>query len=427
MVSVPPLPAAPIGRAQHAPGFGAYWCDDDVGFAWRCAAERLVRAIGWLLIAVAMASCARPRRGAPVPVVAFATDTARAQVLRDGVTRWFIYARAGPWAIHALVVDRDACYSAVAVKGADGAVGREKTSVMLERLRKSADVVGGVNADFFLFTPPGVPTNLLASHGRVVTGPSAQPVLAFDSIGTPHLTTFRVEGYLNTGAGHLAIAGWNRAAPSGIALYDDAWGASTDSLSGAVEVVLDGLRAGRITTIDTLTTGVAIQPGQAVLVGRGSDARAALLARGVGDSVRVRVALRPFHPMEALGGRPLLVRDSAIVAGLDTAGGSAFAAARHPRTAVGIARDGRRLLLVVVDGRQKPYSDGMTLRELADVMRGLGARDAINLDGGGSTTMVHAEPGNAGPLRVANRPSDPAGERPVGDALAIVRGCRARR
>ena len=150
--------------------------------------------------------------------------------------------------------------------------------------------------------------------------------------------------------------------------------------------------------IDTLTTGVAVQPGRVVLVGRGSDARSALLALGVGDSVRVALP-----------------------------GGAAFAAARHPRTAVGIGRNGQRLLLVVVDGRQKPYSDGMTLPELAEVMRGLGARDAINLDGGGSTTMVYAEPGTANPLRIANRPSDPAGERPVGDALAIVRGCRAGR
>ena len=140
--------------------------------------------------------------------------------------------------------------------------------------------------------------------------------------------------------------------------------------------------------------------------------------------MRVRVALRPFHPLEALGGRPLLLRDSTVVAKVDTEGGAAFATARHPRTAVGIARGGRRLLLVVVDGRRRGYSDGMTLRELADLMRGLGARDAINLDGGGSTTLVYADPDSSGRLRIANRPSDPAGERTVGNALAIVRGCR---
>ena len=81
------------------------------------------------------------------------------------------------------------------------------------------------------------------------------------------------------------------------------------------------------------------------------------------------------------------------------------------------------MILVVVDGRQKPYSDGMTLRELANLMLALGARDALNLDGGGSSTMVYADPDSGGKLRVANRPSDKEGERAIGDALAIVRGC----
>jgi exopolysaccharide biosynthesis protein len=82
------------------------------------------------------------------------------------------------------------------------------------------------------------------------------------------------------------------------------------------------------------------------------------------------------------------------------------------------------LILAVVDGRQRPYSDGMSLRELAILIRGLGARDAINLDGGGSTTLVYADPNSGGALRIANRPSDKEGERAVGDALAIVHRCQ---
>jgi exopolysaccharide biosynthesis protein len=121
----------------------------------------------------------------------------------------------------------------------------------------------------------------------------------------------------------------------------------------------------------------------------------------------------------------MLVRDSAIVPEVETEGQASFIA-RNPRTAVGIARSGRRLILAVVDGRQKGYSDGMTLRETAELMRALGARDAINLDGGGSSTLVYRTQSG---MRIANRPSDslPNGihfERAVGDALAIVRSCR---
>jgi len=109
-------------------------------------------------------------------------------------------------------------------------------------------------------------------------------------------------------------------------------------------------------------------------------------------------------------------------ADLDSAGGASFGPVRHPRTAVGIAAGGRRVLLVAVDGRQRPYSDGMTLRELAAFFLALGVPVAINLDGGGSTTLVLRDRGGA--LRIVNRPSDAAGERPVANALAVVGGCR---
>ncbi|HEV8449779.1 MAG TPA: phosphodiester glycosidase family protein [Gemmatimonadaceae bacterium] len=135
--------------------------------------------------------------------------------------------------------------------------------------------------------------------------------------------------------------------------------------------------------------------------------------------------LLPFHPLQAVGGRPVLVRDSAIVDEVDTFGQASFRE-RNPRTAAGIARNGKRLILAVVDGREYENA-GMTLRETAGLMLALGARDAINLDGGGSTTMVFADPDSSGKLRIANHPSDKEGERTVGDALAIVkRQCSGR-
>jgi exopolysaccharide biosynthesis protein len=143
----------------------------------------------------------------------------------------------------------------------------------------------------------------------------------------------------------------------------------------------------------------------------------------VDDRALVRVSLEPFHPREAVGGRPVLVRGSVIVSDVDTKGQPGFATGRHPRTAVGIAQQGKRLLLVAVDGRKAPYSDGMTLRELATLMLALGAPEAIDLDGGGSTAKVVSDSGAPG-VRVVNRPSDPTGERGVGNALAVVRTCR---
>ena len=63
-------------------------------------------------------------------------------------------------------------------------------------------------------------------------------------------------------------------------------------------------------------------------------------------------------------------------------------AGRHPRTFFGLSQNRKTLYLVTVDGRQPGYSEGMELKEGADLLRRLGAYDAINMDGGGSTTMV---------------------------------------
>jgi exopolysaccharide biosynthesis protein len=96
---------------------------------------------------------------------------------------------------------------------------------------------------------------------------------------------------------------------------------------------------------------------------------------------------------------------------------NAFATTRHPRTAVGIDATGTWLTLVVVDGRQPELSVGMTLDELADEMLKLGCTDAINLDGGGSSTLVYRDEISQ-ELRVLNSPSDTK-ERSVADVLGV--------
>lgn len=95
----------------------------------------------------------------------------------------------------------------------------------------------------------------------------------------------------------------------------------------------------------------------------------------------------------------------------------------HPRTAVGVSQDGRYLVLLVIDGRQPGYSDGATLEETADWLLRFGAHDGLNLDGGGSATLVREEQGR---ILVANRPSGTARRPPGGDDQpARVRGQRS--
>jgi hypothetical protein len=137
-----------------------------------------------------------------------------------------------------------------------------------------------------------------------------------------------------------------------------------------------------------------------------------------GDSVLVlgwRVSRDvPDGVTHVVGGFPRLLSLGQRVGDLQVSALPSFAAARHPRTAVGFDARRNHLWIIGVDGRQDGYSDGMTLPELTTLLEELGATEAVNLDGGGSTVMTLRG------VRVT-RPSDVEGERPVVNALVVVR------
>lgn len=91
-----------------------------------------------------------------------------------------------------------------------------------------------------------------------------------------------------------------------------------------------------------------------------------------------------------------------------------------PRTAIGLDGPGTRLILIVVDGRQPFYSEGVTVQEMADLMIFYGGDNAINLDGGGSSTMVIQDPAT-GEYRVMNSPINFiwGRERPVANHFGV--------
>jgi exopolysaccharide biosynthesis protein len=117
-----------------------------------------------------------------------------------------------------------------------------------------------------------------------------------------------------------------------------------------------------------------------------------------------------------VGGWPRLVANGRSIAdSVDRLEGTfpRFSVTRHPRTALGFSADSSTLYLITVDGRSES-SSGMSLAELASLMQSLGVAQGLNLDGGGSTTLVLNG-------RVVNHPSDSSGERTVGNILYITR------
>jgi hypothetical protein len=160
------------------------------------------------------------------------------------------------------------------------------------------------------------------------------------------------------------------------------------------------------TTVGLAAGNGAAWPGTADGTGSGT------LAYGTGRvELSEKAAIVPFDPTWMQGvvsGHPDLLRNGVVTSSQHT---STLCTARHPRTAVGLSQDGRTLYLVVVDGRRTSAS-GMTCGELAALLKGLGAYHAMNLDGGGSSTMYVQGQG------VVNHPSDGT-ERVVANHLAV--------
>lgn len=117
-----------------------------------------------------------------------------------------------------------------------------------------------------------------------------------------------------------------------------------------------------------------------------------------------------------IGSGPMMLQDGQRI----DMGTGAFVTLRHPRTAIGTS--GNKVYLVTVDGRSKGNSLGVNLNELANILKWLGAENALNLDGGGSTTMyIEGQPENG----IVNRPCDNQkfdrqGERRVSNSLLLL-------
>ena len=322
----------------------------------------------------------------------------------------------------------------------DKAVGLETTSSIAKR--KGA--VAAINAGFFRLDKSefaGEPAGILILNGKVISE-EIRPRTAMLIFNTLYECTHcvpihhtsvsfeRLRIMSNTYIGkndlEISVDGINRERKATeVVMYTRQFGTVSPAVKQpTLEIVIDG---DRIKNVFVSQGQTRIPKSGYVLAA--DDSEESRIKNALSKSRKTFQVLVPFvdrdptgtdrstilyrRPDHAVGGVPQLVKSGKIdITWEQEKAGKAFTENRHPRTAVAKLKDGK-FLMVTVDGRQPGVSVGMSLQELAEYLFSLGAVDAMNLDGGGSTTMFLDG-------KVVNTPSDKEGERKIGDAILVT-------
>lgn len=313
--------------------------------------------------------------------------------------------------------------------------GKVASTAPVTAMADAAGAVAGINGDFFDISATGAAAGPAVRSGRPVKaavpqGRRAAPAVpgaemdyvysvGVDRVG--RIDRLPLSGEVSGPHGTLAIVAYNQyAVPvGGVGLFTADWGrdraqtlcgTDTDSKAGCAgdrwEIVT---RGGKVTEVGS-TGSRALAADEIALDGRDQGA-VALRAYKVGDPVDIEYELTPasgVKPEAAVGGQPILV-DGKPTERLDDR-------IRAPRSAAGNTADGKHVMLVTVDGRQSD-SVGATLSEMSALLAQLGLDDAVNLDGGGSSTLVYREQ-SAPKTAIVSDPSGTSARR-VPDGLGV--------
>lgn len=323
-----------------------------------------------------------------------------------------------PLVVSVLEIDVSNPYvDVMSVLSHDSLGGFEPSSGMARRKSSEEhEVLGGVNADFF--TGTGHPVNGQILKGQVAKEPDPErPLMAFDGKKQPFLDRMSFEGSVTIGEETMSLDGVNtNREDDQLIFFNQYYGSTTSADEPGIEVVVE-LSEGDWKVNQPLTCTVkkirehsdkaALSPGKAVLSGHGTSAE---FLRDLEENDELEIefnvsmaSVDSVNPaLEEMVGGDRIMLDSGKVVDNNWA-------ELHPRTGAGFSRDKSKVILTVVDGRDEPVSIGVTTSQLAEIMKLSGAWWAINLDGGGSSTMMVRD-------SILNSPSDGA-ERKVANAL----------
>jgi hypothetical protein len=351
----------------------------------------------------------------------------KGELIAPGV--WYYHDRQEsiPWDIHVVTV----CLSNPAVsvettKAGNQLRAMEKTSSMVSRFR--GNVVAAVNADFF--QSDGMPVGAQVIQGELIKNPTNRAVFGITEAMEPFICMVDLDAFLLTPDNICyEISQINGARnKDNLVMFTPYMGSESPANQWGTEMsarCFEGYAVNdwfqvvvteKSGLLGPLQKPTGIPEDGMVLSAHGKAKRFADRHIGEGDTLNLMLRLPPVKdPIYTLvGGIPRIIRDGKIsIEHLEENLYEEFRTTRHPRTAVAFDKTKDTLYLMAVDGRQPRHSVGMSLDELADYLKKLGAYQALNLDGGGSTTMMVRG-------KVVNKPSDVTGERAVSNALLIV-------
>lgn len=303
----------------------------------------------------------------------------------------------------------------------DSAIGTEKTSSIAIRHGAFA----AINAGFFRLDTShfaGEASGLLMIDGKLLSEPANGRIQLLIN-NKPGLTDIVMARTLLSQTVKIAgesfeVAGINRERKNDeLVIYSPEFGPTTLTGDGGIELVVT---RGNVASIINDLGNSVIPPNGYVISASGSFRESLSAAfKGAGTVVLNRQwdgvpsgFLKDRARLDIVAGVPQLIKNGTIdITWEQEKSSKAFVETRHPRTAVAKLKNGK-FLMVTVDGRSEA-SAGIDLYDLAAYLLELGATDAMNLDGGGSTTMFVDG-------KVVNKPSDKEGERKVSDAILVT-------
>lgn len=354
-------------------------------------------------------------------------DTVSVKEVSAGVFHYFVQEKNVPWNINFLKIDlHNPNIKIKTIKAEDKLVARETTSSMAARSSNDTNlVVGAINADFF--DGDGIPVGAQVSDGQLVSSSVAPSwtKIGFDINKNPMIGRINFSGEVIASGHKNALNAVNQTRSADfLVLYNSFFGASTNTNEWGTEISLKPITSWIVNDTVILVVknkfqrigNASINPGEVVLSGHGLAENFINNFIQVGDTIKLVVKLNSglSKLWQMVSGFPIILKNGVNYAlqGYSEENGSAtFATDRHPRTAAGISADSNYLFLAVVDGRQI-ISKGMSLIEFADFFKRIGAYNAVNLDGGGSSTILVRN-------KIVNFPSDGT-ERKVSNCLLVL-------